>query len=85
LAKYFDAYKSELRLPDFSPTSQDSIALQQIKECGALPAIDAGRFAEAIRRCAHIWASLPSAGYEQHENKLSDLQDVFIQAGGVLA
>lgn len=85
LARYFDAYKAELKLPDFSPASQDVIALQQIKECGALPAIDAGRFAEAVQRCARIWASLPSAGYGQHENTLVQLQTAFTNAGGEIA
>ncbi|MCR4307644.1 MAG: glycoside hydrolase family 104 protein, partial [Candidatus Berkelbacteria bacterium] len=36
LSRYYDAYKKSLRLPDFSPASQDAIALQQIKECRAL-------------------------------------------------
>ena len=85
LGKYFDAYKEVLRLPDFSPASQDAIALQQIKECGALPAIEAGDFEEAVNRCARIWASLPGAGYGQHENKMADLVAAYVEAGGVLA
>src|SRR5271155_5299338 len=41
LERYFDSYKALLDLPDFSPASQDAIALQQIDECEVLPAIDA--------------------------------------------
>jgi len=85
LARYFDAYKAQLHLPDFSPASQDAIALQQIKECRALDDIDAGRLAQAVSKCAHIWASLPGAGYGQHENKLAALQAAYIHAGGKLA
>lgn len=85
LAKYYDAYKKLLNLKDFSPDSQDAIALQQIKECRALDDIAAGRFASAVARCAHIWASLPGAGYNQHENQLSYLQNVYVKAGGTLA
>ena len=49
-------------LKDFSPKSQDAVALQQIKERGALPMIDRGDIRQAIDRCSNIWASLPGAG-----------------------
>ena len=37
--------------------SQDAVALQQIKERGALPMIDRGDIRQAIDRCSNIWAS----------------------------
>ena len=40
---------------DFSPKSQDAVALQQIKERGALPMIDRGDIRQAIDRCSNIW------------------------------
>ena len=52
-----------------SPKSQDAVALQQIKERGALPMIDRGDIRQAIDRSVHIWASLPGAGYGQSEHK----------------
>ena len=56
----------QLGLKDFSPKSQDAVALQQIKERGALPMIDRGDIRQAIDRCGrNIWASLPGAGYGQ--------------------
>lgn len=85
LGKYFDAYARQLGLRDFSPASQDAIALQQIKECRALALIDAGEFTAAATQCARIWASLPGAGYGQHENRLADLQAAYVAAGGTLA
>lgn len=85
LARYFDAYKKQLKLKDFSPACQDAIALQQIRERRALEDIEAGRFAEAVRKCKNIWASLPGAGYGQHENSLALLEAAFIAAGGTLA
>ena len=45
------------------------MALQQIKERGALPMIDRGDIRQAIDRCSNIWASLPGAGYGQFEHK----------------
>lgn len=85
LAKYFDAYKKQLNLPDFSPESQDKIALQLIKECNALADIDDGRFYLALTKCKSRWASLPGAGYGQHENKSDTLLLVYQQAGGVIS
>ena len=85
LARYFDAYKKQLNLPDFSPASQDAIAIQQIKERGAIPDIEAGYIDVAISKCRNIWASLPGAGYGQHENNLSVLIDKYKQFGGELA
>ena len=54
--------------------SQDAVALQQIKERGALPMIDlTGDIRQAIDRCSNIWASLPGAGYGQFEHKADSL------------
>ena len=47
----------QLCLKDFSPKSQDAVALQQIKERGALPMIDRGDIRQAIDRCSNIWVS----------------------------
>ena len=82
LARYFDFYRRLLKLPDFSPESQDAIALQQIRERGAIPDIEAGNFAHAVNRVRNIWASLPGAGYGQHEQKLADLERAYRLAGG---
>ena len=42
-------------LPErLSPKSQDAVALQQIKERGALPMIDRGDIRQAIDRCSNI-------------------------------
>lgn len=84
LARYYDAYKQLLDLPDFSPASQDAIALQQIKERHAIDNINNGDFNDAVGECANIWASLPGAGYGQHENKLAALRNAFVSAGGTL-
>lgn len=79
------AYKQALELPDFGPISQDKIAIEMIKECHALPFLAVGNFSDAIRVCAHIWASLPGAGYGQHENKMDMLAAVYQGSGGMIA
>ena len=60
------------------------MALQQIKERGALPMIDRGDIRQAIDRCSNIWASLPGAGYGQFEHKASSLIAKFKEAGGTV-
>lgn len=77
LQRYYDHYKVQLRLPDFSPGSQDKIAIQLIKECKAIGDIEAGRIAEALTKCRSRWASLPGSGYGQHEYSMEKLLDVF--------
>ena len=84
LEKFAKHYMKQLKLPDFGPASQDKIALQLIRECKALADIDEGRIHEAIYKCRSRWASLPGAGYGQHEQKVEKLIEVFKKAGGVV-
>ena len=84
LSCWWDAYRKQLGLKDFSPKSQDAVALQQIKERGALPMIDRGDIRQAIDRCSNIWASLPGAGYGQFEHKADSLIAKFKEAGGTV-
>ena len=83
LSRWWDAYRQQLGLKDFSPKSQDAVALQQIKERGALPMIDRGDIRRAIDRCSNIWASLPGAGYGQFEHK-GWQPDCKFKAGGTV-
>lgn len=85
LKRYFDAYKVQLDLHDFSPASQDAIATQMIRERNALSDIMAGRFDAAIARVSNIWASLPGNNYGQHQNDLTALRKSYTDAGGELA
>ena len=68
---------------DFSK-SQDAVALQQIKERGALPMIDRGDIRQAIDRCSNIWASLPGAGYGRFQDKADSLIAKFKEASGTV-
>lgn len=85
LERYFDSYRKTLGLPDFGPASQDRIAMQMIKECGALPDIDDGKFSVAIEKCKSRWASLPGANYGQHTNSMDLLVAAYLRAGGDVA
>ncbi len=85
LNRYFVAYSKSLGLHDFSPVSQDKIAIQQIRERKALPDIEAGRFDAAVAKCSNIWASLPGAGYGQFEHSIGPLREQYAKHGGKLA
>lgn len=80
----FDSAKHTLLLPDFSPQSQDIIALLLFSQCNALADVEDGRFYTAIKKVAHVWASLPGAGYNQHENSLQTLVSAYNEAGGTI-
>ena len=84
LARYFDVYKKQLGLLDFGKDAQDAIAVQLIHECGALDDIEDGKITNAIARCKSRWASLPGAGYGQHENDVNKLLAAYKDAGGTL-
>ena len=86
LKRNFDHYRRTLRLPDFSPESQDAIAVQMIRECNAAVAdINSGYVESAIRKCRSRWASLPGAGYDQPEKKMAELLAAYQRAGGTIA
>ncbi|MDN7454850.1 glycoside hydrolase family 24 protein [Burkholderia cenocepacia] len=85
LFRWWRIYQAQMKLPDFGPVSQDRYALQQLREHGALPLIDAGRFREAVAKVSNVWASLPGAGYGQHENDIERLLAAYQSAGGEVA
>lgn len=78
--------KRALALTDFSPASQDAAAVYLIREAGALDAVRAGQFDQAVQLCARQWASLPGANAPgQAMRRLDDLRAAYQSAGGTLA
>jgi lysozyme len=77
--------RDRLRLPDFSPASQDRAALYLVANCGALEDVMAGRIRTAITKCSREWASLPGNKAGQPQRHVDDLLAAFTNAGGVLA
>lgn len=84
LRRTWRALERQLGMTDFAPVSQDRGAIALIRGRKALADVRAGRFAEAVRKCAKEWASLPGAGYGQHEHSLVRLQAVYVAFGGQL-
>lgn len=77
--------RRKLGLSDFSPASQDAVALELISEKGALADVRAGRVEVAVNKVRKVWASLPGAGYGQGEVKLAAFVNNYANAGGEVA
>lgn len=84
LYRYAVVYMKQLSLHDFGKISQDRIGLQLFRETGALELFRAGKFYAAIHAARSRWASLPGAGYGQHENKVEPLVNAYLASGGVI-
>ena len=75
--RWWPAYKTMLHLPDFTPQSQDAVAIEQMKERGAVALIAAGDIQGAITACASIWASFPGNDYGQGGNTMGALLEQY--------
>jgi muramidase (phage lysozyme) len=74
LLRTWASYRSILHYTDFTPETQDRIALELIKERHALPFLLAGNMVTgAIKSCSNIWASLPGNEYAQGGKPMSVL------------
>lgn len=78
----WDALRRVHGYKDFGPVNQDRGCIELIRGRGALADVVAGRFDAAVDKCRQEWASLPGAGYGQHEQRLDRLRAVYIAAGG---
>jgi muramidase (phage lysozyme) len=75
-----------LRLPDFTPPSQDDWTVWKIKSKWALDLVNAGRIAEALATPLHsVWASLPGPKIDQPQRDVAFLLNAYSQSGGGFA
>ncbi len=77
--------KAALKLPDFSPSSQDQAAVLIMRKCGGLRLIEAGNFDIAMIAMSTQWASLPGTDEGQPERPMVELRELFKKLGGVVA
>lgn len=82
LSSSWDETKRVMRLPDFSPASQDRAAVGRIAARGALDDVKAGRFDVAMQKLGREWASLPGSPYGQPTISLNRARSLFASAGG---
>jgi muramidase (phage lysozyme) len=71
------AYKAMLKLPDFSPLSQDKMALQLLKEVHVPECLRLGNIQGAITAASSRWASFPGNNYGQGGKSMEALIEKF--------
>lgn len=84
LFKYWPVYKAQLKLPDFSPASQERLLDQLLKEQGAYADVIAGRINAAIAKTNDVWASLTGSPYGQKTHPIETLLNAYRNAGGTV-
>lgn len=78
--------KTQLKLGDFSPASQDAAARELLRQVGALDLIRRGDLVGALAAARRTWASLPGAGYAGQGMRTSgQMVTAYLNAGGSLA
>ena len=82
LGRTWSECQGALKLPDFSPASQDLAAVFLISRRKGLEHILAGRLEQAIAACAKEWASLPGSPYGQPVKTVAQCRAVYEQHGG---
>jgi muramidase (phage lysozyme) len=77
------AIQAVLKLPDFSPASQDAAFVLLLKWRNAYQDVINGRFDAAIQKCRKEWTSLPGAS--QTKKTLAQARSIIQQYGGAAA
>lgn len=78
LEKTWDEFSSLMKLRDFSPESQDKVAVALLRDMGALTDVREGRFEHAIKHLPEIWPSLPGSKYRQKVVPLRILKPFYL-------
>jgi RHS repeat-associated protein len=75
LAGTFDAVKGKVGVTDFTPESQDKLAVYLIKRRGALEQVKSANLDDAFKTLKNEWSSLPGA--KEQGMKLDDAKATF--------
>jgi muramidase (phage lysozyme) len=84
LARTWDGLVRQYGFDDFEPATQDIAAVALIDGRKALDDVLAGRFAQAVAKCAREWASLPGSPYGQPTRTMAQAEEVYRLAGGLM-
>ena len=81
----FNALCKQYGFSDFTPQTQELMAVALIAERNARVSIIEGRIQPAIAMCCRTWASLPGSPWGQTTNSFAHAQATYLEFGGVLA
>lgn len=73
LAKTYQGLQKKLGTGDFSPATQDKMAIELIRQNGALDNVITGDYTGAVSKLGNVWASLPSSNYAQPKRSMEEL------------
>ncbi|WP_017314017.1 glycoside hydrolase family 24 protein [Mastigocladopsis repens] len=79
LNKSWQDLAPKLNLKDFSPASQDKMAIEYIRRNNALNDVESGRFDTAVCKVGRVWASLPCNNYNQNAKSIDKLRTYYQQ------
>ncbi|GAA6121439.1 glycoside hydrolase family 104 protein [Acidovorax sp. FG27] len=82
LSRTWDGLVKQYGFADFGPKNQDLGAVALIQGRKALDDVIAGRFEDAVRKCAREWASLPGSPYGQPMVTMARARQEYEDAGG---
>lgn len=82
LSTTWDRFAKKFGVRDFSPENQDLMAIELIREKGALEDIEAGRLEPAVRKLAYIWPSFRRYGGSV-ESSMPKLEEMYLQNLGI--
>ena len=82
LSTTWDRFAKKFGAKDFSPHNQDLMAIELIREKGALGDVEAGRLESAVRKLAYIWPSFRRYGGSV-ESSLPKLEAMYQKNLGV--
>lgn len=82
LSTTWDRFAKKFSITDFSPQNQDFVAVELIREKGALEDIEAGRLELAIRKLAYIWPSFRRFGGSV-DSSLPKLEKMYLHNLGI--
>ncbi|MEG3879851.1 glycoside hydrolase family 104 protein [Microcoleus sp. herbarium19] len=82
LSTTWDRFAKKFGVRDFSPQNQDLMAIELIREKGALEDIEAGRLEPAVRKLAYIWPSFRRFGGSV-DSSLPKLEQMYLENLGI--
>ncbi|TAE53622.1 MAG: glycoside hydrolase family 24 [Oscillatoriales cyanobacterium] len=82
LSTTWDRFAKKFGVKDFSPENQDLMAIELIRERGALEDIKAGRLEPAVRKLAYIWPSFRRFGGSV-DSSLPKLEKMYLHNLGI--
>lgn len=85
LSRTWDEIAKQYGFRNFMPSTQDMGAVALLVRRKALDDVIAGRFEDAVRKCAREWASLPGSPYGQPTKTMEQAIAVYTEHGGEFA